>query len=142
MTPELFSQRIAELKAIVAAYPKDDAPLQMPVINFGRRESLTELRPRHLLFVEEAALNESFNQSKLHDWFFKNWTKLFGSSTIRYRKADEQPSDQMRKHFMVAHLLELISMRRGQIGERERREANIKFDSIPRSQRAAFLPPG
>jgi hypothetical protein len=81
----------------------------MPPFNFGPRESLTELRPRHLCMVEEHGCERhGYDRDALGDYFLANWYRLFGP--LRRSKAVEVPSDQFRKEVMVSRLLNLIEM--------------------------------
>jgi hypothetical protein len=68
-----------------------------------------ELRPRHLLMVEEYGVAETYNRDELGQYFLTNWNRLFG--TLRRSKALEVPSDQLRKEIMISRLLDLIEMR-------------------------------
>jgi hypothetical protein len=89
---------------------------EMPPFNFGLRESLMELRPRHLLMVEEYGHTEvGYNRDALHDYFLLHWNRLFG--TLRRSKAVEVPSDQLRKEVMIARLLDLIEGRQAEYRE-------------------------
>jgi hypothetical protein len=140
--PELFAQRIAELKAIVADIKRrtPSVPPTMPTVDRKRRDFM-QLMPRHLLWVEDAALMIDYDRSTLRDWFLDNYAKLF--PPLRWRKADRDvPADELRRYFMVQELMDLIDMRRVEIGDRERRAADLRWDKIPKSQRASLLPPG
>jgi hypothetical protein len=75
----------------------------MEPFNFGRRTSLTELRPRHLLMVEEWGISDRYNRDELWDYFLANWNRLFG--TLRRSKALEVPSDLGREERMISRLL-------------------------------------
>jgi hypothetical protein len=88
---------------------------EMPTSNFGPRKELTELRPRHLLMVEEYGVAETYNRHELGQYFLTNWNRLFG--TLRRSKAMEVPSDQLRKEMMVSRLLDLIEMRRSEYAD-------------------------
>jgi hypothetical protein len=135
ITPELFAQRIAELRQIIgqikATTPR--APLTMPTFNFGKRESLTELRPRHLLLVEELGLALRYSRSRTHRRMIANYDELFGP--LRDREGEAQPSDAFRKELMVRELLDLIDMRRAEISDRERREAHRKYQALRRTRK-------
>jgi hypothetical protein len=80
----------------------------MPTFNFGPRKELTELRPRHLLMIEEYGIAETYNRDELGRYLLGNWNRLFG--TLRRSKAMEVPSDQFRKELMISRLLDLIEM--------------------------------
>ncbi len=82
----------------------------MPHFNFGPRESLTELRPRHLHMVEEFGFRREYDRDALREYFTVNWYRLFGP--LRKSKALEVPSDQFRKELMIHQLLDLIELRR------------------------------
>jgi hypothetical protein len=86
--------------------------MKMPAFNFGKRTELRELRPRHLLMVEEYGIAETYDRKALGDYFLENWNRLFG--TLRRSKAMEVPSDRLRKILMVDRLLTLIEMRRAE----------------------------
>jgi hypothetical protein len=87
----------------------------MPTFNFGPRKEFTELRPRHLLMVEEYGIAETYNRDELGRYFLTNWNRLFG--TLRRSKAMEVPSDQLRKEMMISRLLDLIEMRRAEYAD-------------------------
>jgi hypothetical protein len=88
----------------------------MPTFNFGPREELTELRPRHLLMVEEHGFEEhGYDRDYLREYFTVNSYRLFGP--LRKSKALEMPSDQFRKELMITGLLNLIEMRREEYAE-------------------------
>jgi hypothetical protein len=83
----------------------------MPPFNNAPRESMMELRPRHLLMVEEHGHQKhGYNRKALGDYFLQNYNRLFG--TIRKSKAREVPSDQFRKELIIHRLLDLIELRR------------------------------
>jgi hypothetical protein len=105
---------------------KELPPPKMPPFNFGQRTSLTELRPRHLLMVEEYGHQLEYDRNALREYFTVNWYRLFGP--LRKSKAREVPSDQLRKELMVSRLLDLIEMRRDEYAaERsEKLTSNIK----------------
>ena len=88
---------------------------KMQTFNFGGRKHLMELRPRHLLMVEEYGFGPDYDRAELRTYFLTNWNRLFG--TIRKSKALEVPSDQLRKELMVEQVLELIEMRRAEYAE-------------------------
>jgi hypothetical protein len=82
----------------------------MPAFNFGPRESLSELRPRHLTLVEEYGFRREYDRDAVREYFMTDWYRLFGA--LRKSKALEVPSDQLRKEVMVSRLLSLIELRR------------------------------
>jgi hypothetical protein len=90
----------------------------MPSFNNGRRQSLTELRPRHLVMVEEFGWSprdgnqRALTSDELRDYFLSNYNRLFGC--LRKSKALEMPSDQLRKEIMIERLIGLIEMRRAE----------------------------
>jgi hypothetical protein len=87
-----------------------------PTFNFGPRTELTELRPRHLLMVEEYRfVQHGYDRDALGEFFLANWYPLFGP--LRRSKALEVSSDQFRKELMVSRLLDLIEMRRDEYDE-------------------------
>jgi hypothetical protein len=106
------------LRRFVRARSKQIKPRpKMPTFNFGGRKEFTELRPRHLLMVEEHGFgpDTEYNRDELRAYFLENWNRLFG--TLRKSKAKEVPSDQIRKEIMVTRLLELIEMRRAEYAD-------------------------
>jgi hypothetical protein len=140
MTSELFTRRIAELKAIVADIKRrtPSVPLKMPTIDRKRRD-FNQLMPAHLAWVEEIGLMIAYDRSELHDFFMDNYDRLF--PPLRRRKADRDvPADELRRHFMISRLLDLCELRRSEISDIERRAVAQRFKSIPKSQRA-LLPP-
>jgi hypothetical protein len=86
--------------------------IKMPVFNFGKRTELRELRPRHLLMVEEYGIAPTYDRETLGDYFLVHWNRLFG--TLRRSKALKVPSDRLRKILMVDRLLDLIEGRRAE----------------------------
>jgi hypothetical protein len=88
---------------------------KMPTFNFGGRKEFTELRPRHLLMVEEYGFGPDYDRAELREYFLTNWNRLFGA--IRNSKAKEVPSDRIRKEVMTGRLLDLIEMRRAEYAD-------------------------
>jgi hypothetical protein len=86
--------------------------VKMPAFNFGKRTELRELRPRHLLMVEEYGIAPTYDRAELGEHFLTHWNRLFG--TLRRSKALEVPSDRLRKILMVDRLLDLIEGRRAE----------------------------
>jgi hypothetical protein len=101
---------ILEKRAAARAHLPKEYPV-MPAYNFGPLKSFTELRPRHLLMVEEHGFEKhGYNRDAVRDYLLKNYNRLFG--TLRKSKALEVASDQIRKELIVHRLLELIEGRR------------------------------
>jgi hypothetical protein len=104
--------RIDLCDQLFAARSHEDRPA-MPSFNFGPRTELTELRPRHLLMVEEYGFDvHGFDRNALGDYFLANWYRMFGP--LRRSNALEVPSDSQRKEIMVSRLPDLIEMRRAE----------------------------
>jgi len=106
------------LRRFVQARSKQVKPRpKMPTFNFGCRKEFTELRPRHLLMVEEYGFgsDSEYNRDELREYFLANWNRLFG--TLRKSKAKEVPSDRIRKELMISRLLDLIDMRRAEYAD-------------------------
>jgi hypothetical protein len=93
--------------------PRGRTPID--VFNFGPRKSLTELRPRHLVWVAELVDDENYDRSKAHDYLIKNYNRLFGH--LRFRKAAEVPSDRWRKMIIISRLLDIAETRKLEIAE-------------------------
>jgi hypothetical protein len=90
-------------------------PPEMPSFR-RKREHFTQLRDRHLVWVEELGFSkEPFDRSYWHDYFMSNWNRLF--PLLRRRKVDEVPSDQFRKSWMISELLDLVEMRRNEYAQ-------------------------
>jgi hypothetical protein len=85
----------------------------MPSFNFGKRDSLMELRPRHLTQVEEIGVREHYVRSAMQDYMEANYDRLFGP--LRRPKSRETPIDAFRKRLMIFRLLDLIELRREEI---------------------------
>ncbi len=83
-----------------------------------------ELRPRHLLFVEELGVAENFDRDAVREWMLANYNFLFGA--IRYRKADEVPSDSLRKLIMITRLLNMVETRRDEYAAERALQKRIK----------------
>jgi hypothetical protein len=82
-----------------------------------RREHFTQLRDRHLIWVEElGSSKEPYDREYWRDYFMSNWNRLF--PLLRRRKVDEVPSDQFRKSCMISELLDLVEMRRAELADR------------------------
>ena len=112
---------------------------KMHTFNFGRRTHFMELRPRHLLMVEEYGFGPDYDRAELRTYFLANWNRLFG--TIRKSKAHEVPSDQLRKELMVEQVLELID----ETGRVRRRAIEISAAEITNtnsSRRRMYMPAG
>jgi hypothetical protein len=102
------SEILARNKAERAHLPKQWPT--MPPFNFRPRDSLTELRPRHLHMVDEFGFRREYDRDALQEYFTVNWYWLFGP--LRRSKAHEVTSDQFRKELMIHRLLDLIELRR------------------------------
>jgi len=107
---DILDRRTAEQ----AHLPKERS--EMPPFNNGPRESLMELRPRHLLMVDQYGHTEvGYDREALSEYFFVHWNRLFG--TIRKTKASEVESDKLRKRVMIAQLISLIEGRQAEYRE-------------------------
>jgi hypothetical protein len=94
---------------IDAASPAVRSRREMPSFDRKRR-SLMHLRPRHLLWVEELGIREKYDRSDMHGYMVEHYNALFGP--LRRPKANEVPSDELRKSWMVSSLLDLVDDRR------------------------------
>jgi hypothetical protein len=94
---------------------------------------LTELRPRHLLMVEEHGFEQhGYDRNALGEYFLANWYRLFGA--LRKSKALEVPSDKLRKELMVSILLDLIEGRRAEYAEeRAQDHSNLARPDVRRA---------
>ena len=87
-----------------------------------KRMSLMQLRPRHLLWVEELGIREHYDRYEMHDYMVEHYNSLFGP--LRRPKSREVPSDAFRKSLMVSELLDLVETRRDEYAsERSARSA-------------------
>ena len=80
---------------------------------FGRkRESFMQLRDKHLLWVEELGIRETYNRSHMQDFFVVNYDLYF--PPLRGSKAKAVPSDFLRKEIMISMLMDLVDGRRAE----------------------------
>jgi hypothetical protein len=73
------------------------------------------LRPRHLIWVEELGIAESYNRDDQYEYFMKHYNRLFGP--LRRPKINEVPSDELRKGIMISLLLNLVEERRAEYAD-------------------------
>ena len=76
----------------------------------AKRESLCQLRWKHLQHVDSMACDPDYNRSELHDKLLGNFDYFFGR--LRRRRRDEVPSDQLRRCLMVSQILDQVDARR------------------------------
>jgi hypothetical protein len=84
----------------------------MPSSNFEKRDSLMELRPRHLCWVEEIGIREHYDRSVMQNYMEANYNRMFGPLRP---KARATPMDAFYKKLMIFRLLDLIELRREEI---------------------------
>jgi hypothetical protein len=109
-TNDLAAQQL-ELAERILNSPKPEMRAHpMQTFNFGKRTSLMELRPRHLVWVEEIGVSEHYDRSEMHDYMMENYDRLFGP--LRRPKSKAVPSDFLRKSWMISELLDLAETRR------------------------------
>ncbi len=108
-THDLAAQPLELLERILDAPPPERVHPEMPPFT-KKRESLMQLRPRHLLWVEELGIRENYDRADMHEYMLTNWNFLFG--TLRRSKSRETPMDAFRKSWMVSQLLDLVDARR------------------------------
>jgi hypothetical protein len=80
----------------------------------AKRESLMELRWRHLDHVDSMARGNS-SLADLRQTLRKNYEHFFGR--LRKRRRDEVPSDALRKDWMVLQIVDLVEQRRADLEE-------------------------
>jgi hypothetical protein len=78
-----------------------------------RRESLMQLRLRHLEKVDRVAKRANYNRADMHELLLTNYDRLFGP--LRRPKTKEVPSDAFRKSWMIGNLLDIIEARRDEL---------------------------
>lgn len=125
MTPSIITDFIADPKRTLQGiadgrYPRPGRPA-WPA--FSKRRSLTELRPRHLEWVEEIGIRPDYDRDEMRDYMMMNYDAMFGP--LRRPKSQAVPSDTFRKGMMVARLLSLIELRREEIA------ANVLPGNLP-----------
>jgi hypothetical protein len=82
----------------------------------AKRESLMELRWRHLDHVDSMARGNS-SPAELRKTLRKNFEHFFGR--LRKRRRDEVPSDELRKDWMVLQIVDLVEERRAELAAEE-----------------------
>jgi hypothetical protein len=113
--------QIEFLDRVLNARPQEKRIPEMPPFT-RERESLMQLRPRHLIWVEEIGISETYDRGEMHDYMMENYDRLFGP--LRRPKSREVPSDQFRKSVMISTLLDLAESRREEYArERSSRSA-------------------
>jgi hypothetical protein len=99
------------LDRVLNARPRERLFPEMPPFT-RKRESLMQLRPRHLVWVEELGhRREDFDRSYWHDYMLTNYNRLFGRIRSKHK---EVPSDAFRKSMMISNLLDLVEARRAE----------------------------
>jgi hypothetical protein len=106
-TTDLASHQVELLQRILNAPKRERRHHQMQTFNFGPRRSLCELRPAHLVWVEEIGIAESYDRSVMHDYMTENYDRLFGP--LRRPKSKAVASDFLRKSWMISNLLDRTS---------------------------------
>jgi hypothetical protein len=108
-TDDLAPQQLELAERILNSPKPEKRAHPMQTFNFGKRTSLMELRPRHLVWVEEIGVADHYDRSEMHDYMMEHYDRLFG----RLRpKAKEVPMDAFRKSWMISQLLDLAETRR------------------------------
>jgi hypothetical protein len=79
-----------------------------------KRHSLTHLRPRHLVWVEELGIRKDYDRSSTQDYFSAHYNFLFGPLRPKIK---ETPSDELRKWLIVSMLLDLVGGRRAEYAQ-------------------------
>jgi hypothetical protein len=79
----------------------------------GERKTFTQLRDRHLDWVETLGIRDNYNRSDMYDHMMAHYDSMFGP--LRRPKSTAVPSDSLRKDFMIAEILNLIELRREEI---------------------------
>jgi hypothetical protein len=79
-----------------------------------KRLSLMQLRPRHLVWVEELGIREHYDRYDMYEWMLMHYNSLFGP--LRH-KSREVPMDAFRKSLMVSELLDLVETRRDEYAQ-------------------------
>jgi hypothetical protein len=98
-----FLQRILN-----APKPEREHPEMPPFTR--KRESLMQLRPRHLEKVDRIARRAYYDRADMHEFLLQNYDRLFG--ILRRPRSKEVPMDAFRKSWMVDRLLDLVEARR------------------------------
>lgn len=105
------------LKHFIASRPKTPAhipPLYPP--RWAKRESLMELRWKHLDHVDDMASRE-FDRAETFRILRNNYEHFYGR--LRKLRRDEVPSDEQRKDRIVNAILDIVEARRAQILQEE-----------------------
>jgi len=88
----------------------DRIPLYPP--KTAKRESLCELRWRHLDHVDDIARRDT-PRAETMKVLLRNYEWFYGP--LRKRRRDAVPSDQLRKFFVVSNILDQVDARRAEI---------------------------
>jgi hypothetical protein len=94
--------------------------LDHPRKKYPRRESVMELRPRHLDMVERLARRRHYERDSDYDFILDRWNSIFGP--LRNGKPDV-PSDKLRKSIMLTRLLDTVDERRAELEADDARAA-------------------
>jgi hypothetical protein len=108
-TNDLAAPQLELLERILNASKPERKHPEMPPFT-QKRESLMQLRPRHLVWVEELGIRETYDRSDMHEFMTTNYNLLF--APLRRPKSREVPMDAFRKSWMVSCLLDLVEGRR------------------------------
>jgi hypothetical protein len=76
----------------------------------AKRESLCQLRWRHLQSVTAMARDPDYDRDETMAKLLGNYEWFFGR--LRFRRRDEVPSDSLRKFFIVSAILDQVDARR------------------------------
>ena len=87
----------------------------------AKRASLMALRHSHLEKVDHIARRANFDRAIMHEFLLENYDRLFGP--LRWPKAKQVPSDELRKSLMILNLLDLVQARRDEIEDDDARAA-------------------
>jgi hypothetical protein len=78
-----------------------------------KRASLMELRHRHIAVAESIARHAEYDRADQHDHLLRNYNGIFGGGLRP--KAEEVPSDEFRKSWMISEMLDLSEARRAEM---------------------------
>jgi hypothetical protein len=137
VTADLASQQIELLQRVLNAPKPERRHAPMQTFKFGPRRSLCELRPRHLVWVEEIGVAESYDRSEMHDYLMEHYDRLFGP--LRRPKSKAVASDSLRKSWMISNLLDLAETRRDEYAAERaarstcsREQVGYKYEGLSR----------
>jgi hypothetical protein len=87
----------------------------------AKKESLCQLRWRHLQHVTTMARDPSYDRDETEKKLLQNFEYFFGR--LRKRRRDEVPSDSLRRYFMVNNILNQVDARRAWLEEQADRDS-------------------